>query len=132
MIVTNSISSLSSGLRKSWIPLYPETFLSAIPEKISSLRRLSYLSAFWGVVHPCQILPITRFSFECNQLSTPIVVYDAKNQAAGSVPFSHYSRRSWRNCPKSVLEAARIGTQYVYLKGGRRTLDHLGSYQASR
>ena len=30
------------------------------------------------------------------------------------------------------LEAARIGTQYVYLKGGRRTLDHLGSYQASR
>jgi hypothetical protein len=32
----------------------------------------------------------------------------------------------------ATLEAARIGTQYVYLKGGRRTLDHLGSYQASR
>ena len=45
MIVTNSTSSLSSGLRKSWILLYPETFFSAIPEKVSSLRSLSYLSA---------------------------------------------------------------------------------------
>ena len=45
MIVTNSTSSLSSGLRKSWILLYPETFFSAIPEKVSSLRSLSYWSA---------------------------------------------------------------------------------------
>jgi hypothetical protein len=45
MIVTNSTSSLSSGLRKSWIPLYPETSFSAIPEVISSLRSFSYLSA---------------------------------------------------------------------------------------
>jgi integrase len=30
------------------------------------------------------------------------------------------------------LEAARVGTRYVYLKGGRGRLDHPGSYQASR
>src|ERR671913_515357 len=86
MIVTNSTSSLLSGLRKSWIPLYPETFFSAIPEKISCLRRFSYWSAFSRVVHPCQILPITRSSSGCNQLSRPAVVYDAQCQAAGSAP----------------------------------------------
>ena len=46
MIVTNSTSSPSRGLRKSWIPLYPGTFFSAIAEKISSLSRPSYFSAF--------------------------------------------------------------------------------------
>ena len=39
MIVTNSTSSPSRGLRKSWIPLYPGTFISAIVEKISSFSR---------------------------------------------------------------------------------------------
>src|SRR5215208_4230124 len=38
-----------------------------------------------GVVHPCQILPITRSSLACNQSSRHTVVYDAKNQMAGSV-----------------------------------------------
>src|SRR5215208_7740453 len=64
---------------------HAETFFSAMPEKISSLRSLSYLSALWGAVHPCQILPIMRSSFWCDRLSGPTLLYDAKNQIAGSV-----------------------------------------------
>lgn len=93
MIVTNSTSSLSRGLRKSWILLYPETFFSAMPEKISSLRRFSYLSAFWGVVHPCQILPITLSSFACNQPSTLTVAYDTETQAG------------WVSSPLALVQA---------------------------
>src|SRR5215212_6172355 len=106
MIVTNSTSSLPSGLRKSWIPLYPETSCSAIPEKISSLRSLSYLSALWGVVHPCQILPITQASFVCNQSSRPTVVYDAKTQTAKvSSPSAHmHPSTRHESCRKSVYD----------------------------
>jgi hypothetical protein len=62
MIVTNSTSSLAIGLRRSWIPLYPRSPFSAMPRKISSLRRFSYLSAFSGLVHPCQILHIISYT----------------------------------------------------------------------
>src|SRR5215212_3713057 len=92
MIVTNSTSSSSRGPRKSWIPLYPGTFFSAMPEKISSLRRLSYLSAFLEFVHPCQILPIMRSSLGCNQSSTLTVIYAANSKRLGprssSCPYS--------------------------------------------
>src|SRR5215213_1699520 len=50
-----------------------------------------YGTALDGVVHTCQILPITRSSFPRNQLSTPAAGYDAGEDAYFCCFFSFFS-----------------------------------------
>src|SRR5262249_2942885 len=57
MIVTNSTSDPSER-RRSCIRRKPLMFLDLIPTKISSFKSASYLSAFPGVVQPCQMREI--------------------------------------------------------------------------
>ena len=103
--------------------LYPGTFFAAIPGKISSLRSASYVSAFCGVVHPCQILP-TMCSFFISYLpfSHPCpgcwsrsifgrggrALGHCSQQVKNILLFNHINRMATPRLPRNVPECTGL------------------------